>query len=229
MCPEAWPVSARLPSSNALKWWPCRGPPPQHALCVLHSPHLCYWLFLKNVIRLYRKMLFSKTFSGKCYHKPSKYAWPYFHSDDNNCFQDKPICTGLSFCITHIFYMHRVQCLNYSFKLSQVKLKKAFFVNKVVYHNTFFNKQICIIRCFQTHWGRVTHICVSKLTIISSDNGLSPGCHQAIIWTNAGKLLFGPPGTNFNKILIEMHTFSSNCIWKCRLGNGRHFVSASMC
>ena len=26
------------------------------------------------------------------------------------------------------------------------------------------------------HWGRVTHICVNKLTIIGSDNGLSPGC-----------------------------------------------------
>ena len=26
-----------------------------------------------------------------------------------------------------------------------------------------------------THWGRVTHICVSELTIIGSDNGLSPG------------------------------------------------------
>ena len=26
-----------------------------------------------------------------------------------------------------------------------------------------------------THWGRVTYICVSKLTIIGSDNGLSPG------------------------------------------------------
>ena len=31
-----------------------------------------------------------------------------------------------------------------------------------------------------THWGRVTHICVSKLTIIGSDNGLSPGGRQAI-------------------------------------------------
>ena len=26
--------------------------------------------------------------------------------------------------------------------------------------------------CFLMHWGRVTHICVSKLTIIGSDNGL---------------------------------------------------------
>ena len=42
-----------------------------------------------------------------------------------------------------------------------------------------------------THWGRVTHICVSKLTIIGSDNGLSPGRRQAIIWTNAGILLIG--------------------------------------
>ena len=32
-----------------------------------------------------------------------------------------------------------------------------------------------------THWGRVTHICVSKLTIIGSYNGLSPGRRQAII------------------------------------------------
>ena len=36
-----------------------------------------------------------------------------------------------------------------------------------------------------THWGRVTHICVARLIIIGSDNGLSPDQHQAIIWTNA--------------------------------------------
>ena len=59
-----------------------------------------------------------------------------------------------------------------------------------------------------THWGRVTHICVSKLIIIGSDNGLSPSRHQAIIWTNAGKLLIGPLGTNFSEILIEIYTFS---------------------
>ena len=58
-----------------------------------------------------------------------------------------------------------------------------------------------------THWGRVTHICVSKLTFISSDNGLSSGQCQAIIWTNAGILLIGPLGTNFSEILIEILTF----------------------
>ena len=59
-----------------------------------------------------------------------------------------------------------------------------------------------------THWGRVTHICVSKLTIIGADNGLLPGRRQAIIWTNAGILLIGPLGTNFSEILIAIETFS---------------------
>ena len=58
------------------------------------------------------------------------------------------------------------------------------------------------------HWGRVTHICVSKLNIIGSDNGLSPDRRQAIIWTNAGLLLIGPLGTNFSEIFIEILTFS---------------------
>ena len=63
-----------------------------------------------------------------------------------------------------------------------------------------------------THCDQVMHICVGKLTIIGSANGLSPGRRQAIIWTNAGILLIGPLGTNFSEILI------------CRLENGGHFV-----
>ena len=61
---------------------------------------------------------------------------------------------------------------------------------------------------FLNHWGRVTHICVGKLTLIGSDKGLSPGRRQAIIWTNAGILLRYPLGTNFSEILIEFYTFS---------------------
>ena len=61
---------------------------------------------------------------------------------------------------------------------------------------------------FLTHWGRVTDICVSKLTIIGSDNCLSPGRCQAIIRTNAGMLLIGPCGTKFHEILIESQIFS---------------------
>ena len=53
-----------------------------------------------------------------------------------------------------------------------------------------------------------TYICVSELTIIGSDNGLSPDRRQAIIWTNAGILIIGPLRTNFSEILIEILAFS---------------------
>ena len=54
-----------------------------------------------------------------------------------------------------------------------------------------------------SHWGRVTHICVGKLTIIGSDNGLSPGRRQAIIWTNAGILLIWPLETKFSEFFYR--------------------------
>ena len=47
-----------------------------------------------------------------------------------------------------------------------------------------------------------------QLTILGSDNGLSPGRRQAIIWTNAGIMLIGLFGTNFIEILIKIHTLS---------------------
>ena len=118
---------------------------------------------------------------------------------------------------------------NYS---TDVKLKYACNMN----HMCLFN--------ILTHWGRVTHICVGNLTIIGSDNGLSPYRRQAIIWTNAGILLIGPLRTKFSEILIGIQTFSfkkmhlkvSSAKWRsCCLGlnvlrflqNGRlcaHFI-----
>ena len=58
-----------------------------------------------------------------------------------------------------------------------------------------FQASACLI-----HWGWVTHICISNLTIIGSDNALSPCWRQAIIWAIAGVLLIGPLGTNFSEI-----------------------------
>ena len=58
-----------------------------------------------------------------------------------------------------------------------------------------------------THWGQVVHICVGKLNTIGSDNGLSPGCHLAIIWSNAGKLLTRTVGANFSEILSKIETY----------------------
>ena len=64
----------------------------------------------------------------------------------------------------------------------------------------------------------MTHICIVNLTIIGSDNGLSPGRRQAIIWSNDGILFIGPLGTNFSEISIEIHTFIQenafeNVVW----------------
>ena len=74
--------------------------------------------------------------------------------------------------------------------------------------NSFYCCSVFYACVSLTHWGRVTHICVSKLTIIGSDNGLLPGRRQAIIRTNAGILFIEPLGTNFSEILIEIRTFS---------------------
>ena len=63
-----------------------------------------------------------------------------------------------------------------------------------------------------------TYICVGDLTTIGSDNGLSPGRRQAIIWTNAWILLIGPSGFgnklqwNLNRnpnIFIQENSFES--------------------
>ena len=90
--------------------------------------------------------------------------------------------------------------------------------------NSLPGRQWCL-----THCGRMTPICVNKLTILGSDNGLSPGRRQAIIWTNAGILLTRPLGTNFSEILIEIQTFSFKKMHlKMSSGNGGHFVSVPM-
>ena len=70
----------------------------------------------------------------------------------------------------------------------------------------------CVVKttydAFLTHWGRVPHVCVSKVFIIGSHNGLSSGRRQAIIWTNAEILLIEPSGTNFSETSIETHISS---------------------
>ena len=89
-----------------------------------------------------------------------------------------------------------------------------------------------ITRCL-THWGRVTHICVSKLTIIDSDYGSSPGRRLAIIRTNARILLIGPLGTNLSEILIEIHTLSGKwrpfCLGPNVLRLGHETVVYAVC
>ena len=80
----------------------------------------------------------------------------------------------------------------------------------LIYFESFFiNCQWwAYINLVLTLWGRVTYICVCKLTTVGSDNGLLPGQRQAIFGTNAGILLIGPLATNFSELLIAIETFS---------------------
>ena len=92
-------------------------------------------------------------------------------------------------------------------------IKSSWFEQIIMIHNKYRPSDVIWwertgINVNLTHWGRVTHICVSKLTIIGSYKGLSPGPRQAIIWTSGGILLIGGLGTNFSEILIEILTFS---------------------
>ena len=78
----------------------------------------------------------------------------------------------------------------------------------------------------------MTHIwlCVSKLTTIGSDNGLSPGRRQAIIWTNAGIFFIWHWWTNLSEIIIATYIFSFKKVhFKLSSGNWRPFFSRAQC
>ena len=80
-----------------------------------------------------------------------------------------------------------------------------------------------------THCCCLTHTCVSKLTIIGSDNDVSLGRHPAIIKTNVGILLMRTVGTNFSEISSETHISSLKKMHLKMSSAKCHFVSASMC
>ena len=67
--------------------------------------------------------------------------------------------------------------------------------------------------------------CVCIQTI-GADNGLSPGWHQSMFWTNAETVLTALLGTKFSQTLIEIITFSFS---KMHLKMSfAYFVPASM-
>ena len=115
---------------------------------------------------------------------------PLFDNENSHTCKTE-IHTGHNSCYMHVDYIYNRHLVNMSTN-----------------HSLYYRVWYMTWWEWLTHWGRVTHICVCKLTIIGSDNGLSPGRHQAIIWTNPGILLIGPLRRNFNDILIDIHTLS---------------------
>ena len=107
--------------------------------------------------------------------------------------------------LTHIC-VTRPQCVNtqsmtVSYKISWTKLDWYKKNKKNNSNNSYRNLVYIIINSLRLSAS-------VNYTIIGSDNGLLPGWHQAIIWTNAGVLLTGLLGTNLSEILIEIYTFS---------------------
>ena len=74
-----------------------------------------------------------------------------------------------------------------------------------------------------THWGRVTHICISNLTIMGLDNGLSPGRRQLppshclnqrrfiVNWTLVNIVQWN---FNWNSNIFIQENVLENVVWK---------------
>ena len=81
----------------------------------------------------------------------------------------------------------------------------------------------------KTYWGRLVNICVSDLTIIGSDNGLSPGRRHVINRANTIILLIEPFGIHFSDIKIHENAFE-NVI--CKMASlwswPQHYMLASI-
>ena len=82
-----------------------------------------------------------------------------------------------------------------------------------IYNGSYSNYRASLIL---THWGPVTHICVSKVIIIGSDNGLLPGrrqshylnqCWNIVNWTLRNKLQWNINGNQY--IFIQENAFEN--------------------
>ena len=152
--PTTLRASAMLQSNNALKWWPCRGPTPQHALRVLYSAHLCYRLFLENVIQLYRNILFRELLTANSTTSRQKCAWQYFHVPANEGLIYTIIAAsrinyllGLSFCMENFVIYTGFDVWTIFWRNRNWNWKIRFFLFIEYCTNKFFNKRIWIIRC----------------------------------------------------------------------------------
>ena len=85
------------------------------------------------------------------------------------------------------------ECVSFCMSLCRILLYVAYIIACTVTllrweMHTFMNA-LWLTEISLTRWSRVTHICVSKITIIGSDIGWSPSRRHRIIWTNAKILL----------------------------------------
>ena len=124
----------------------------------------------------------------------------------------EPVSSRYKVCVmVYVYNYFVIQILIIRRCYSEISVEFFITTTFTRYHGSYSFVLLCSVSnqwLKLTHWGRVTHICVGNLIIIGSDNGLSPGRRQAIIWTNAGISLFGPLGIIFSEIVIKVQTFS---------------------
>ena len=106
-------------------------------------------------------------------------------------------------------------------KCPSVRIFASDWVNAIFWWNEAPIKNDCFY--LYVYWDWVTQICVSKLAVIGSDNGLSPDRCQAIIRTNAGIMLIGPLGTKFSEIITGIYISLKKMYLKMWSGNMRPF------
>ena len=171
---------------------------PVPCYAVLSTPVMMY-VFLMPSTRLVNHWL-QLSIPARCDSGSSHGTHVYVYE----CIPNSPSSLIRLLSIVHPWFLFQLTGRYGCHMASQCLVNWCWLINDVLWHSTevislempktFINKVLwCILSSSQlTHWGRVTHICVCKLTSIGSDNGLWPGRHQAIIWTSAGILLIWP-------------------------------------
>ena len=109
-----------------------------------------------------------------------------------------------SFVFAKSNYMHQLARNNY-----RAPENSCIVISNVGFYGHFGHLVLCI--------GRMTHICVSKLTSIGSHNGMSPDRRQVVIWTNAGIFSIRTLETNSGEIVSEIKSRENafeNVSWK---------------
>ena len=101
-------------------------------------------------------------------HFKTQTSWNNLNTFDLRIYE-AVLCTGKRSCIEALIYIYAY-----------------IYICIYIRYMTSWIKWNCDYRCILNRLDRVTHIWVSKLTIIGSDNGLSPDRRQAIIWINSG-------------------------------------------
>ena len=100
-------------------------------------------------------------------------------------------------------------------------------------HSKVFFSNISQINT-STHWGRVTNICASTIYVYIPTLLQIMACRLFGVKPLSESMLpycqFYPVEHISVKFYSKFKSFHSRkCTWKCRLRNGGHFVSASMC